>query len=134
MSACPLISGVLMTYPGRGGATRGVERRPPCGSGPSRDPPAEIWVGGGRIGYWPKMERGTRYAEREVKMSAGLEFELPDLRKLGLGTVHLPLQRLRTSYFDTADLRLWQRGITLRHRVGEDDSGTWTLKLSLIHI
>lgn len=75
------------------------------------------------------MGRGTRYAEREVKMSAGLEFELPDLRKLGLGTVHLPLQRLRTSYFDTQDLRLWQRGITLRHRVGEDDSGTWTLKL-----
>ena len=62
-------------------------------------------------------------------MSAGLEFQLPDLRKLGLGTVQLPLQRLRTSYFDTQDLRLWQRGITLRHRVGEDDSGTWTLKL-----
>ncbi len=62
-------------------------------------------------------------------MSAGLEFQLPDLRKLGLGTVQLPLQRLRTSYFDTQDLRLWQRGITLRHRVGEDDAGTWTLKL-----
>ncbi len=62
-------------------------------------------------------------------MSAGLEFQLPDLRHLGLGTVQLPLQRLRTSYFDTQDLRLWQRGITLRHRVGEDDSGTWTLKL-----
>ncbi len=57
-------------------------------------------------------------------------FRLPDLHELGLGTVQLPTQTLSTSYFDTEDLRLWQRRITLRHRLGEDDAaGTWTLKL-----
>ncbi len=34
------------------------------------------------------------------------------------------------TYFDTADFRLWARGITLRHRTGEDEgTGRWTLKL-----
>ena len=69
-------------------------------------------------------------AEREVKLSAPLEFRLPDLQQLGLGAVYLPVQTLSTSYFDTEDLRLWGRRITLRHRSGEDDGvGTWTLKL-----
>jgi CHAD domain-containing protein len=72
----------------------------------------------------------TAKAEREVKLSASLEFRLPDLRELGLGIVQLPMQTLSTSYFDTQDLRLWQRRITLRHRLGEGDgAGTWTLKL-----
>jgi CHAD domain-containing protein len=68
--------------------------------------------------------------EREVKFKASLEFELPDLRRLGLGVVQLPVQTLSTSYFDTPDLRLWERRITLRHRFGEGgEAGTWTLKL-----
>lgn len=76
------------------------------------------------------MGRGTVTAEREVKMSAALDFKLPDLRRFGFSTVRLPKQLLSTSYFDTKDLRLWNRSITLRHRVGEGDrSGTWTLKL-----
>jgi CHAD domain-containing protein len=69
-------------------------------------------------------------AEREVKLTAPSEFQLPDLHQLGLGTVRLPVQTLSTSYFDTEDLRLWQRRMTLRHRLGEDEGvGSWTLKL-----
>ena len=72
----------------------------------------------------------TVNAEREVKLNAPRKFELPDLHELGLGTVRLPVQSLSTSYFDTEDLRLWQRKITLRHRIGEDEgTGLWTLKL-----
>jgi CHAD domain-containing protein len=42
----------------------------------------------------------------------------------------LPEQRLVTSYFDTADHRLWAAGLTLRHRSGEEEGGgRWTLKL-----
>lgn len=60
-----------------------------------------------------------------------MDFELPDLRRFGFGTVQLPKQDLSTSYFDTEDLRLWHQGITLRHRVeGGGRSGTWTMKLS----
>ena len=72
----------------------------------------------------------TVNAEREVKLNAPRKFQLPDLHELGLGTVRLPVQSLSTSYFDTEDLRLWQRRITLRHRIGEDEgAGLWTLKL-----
>ncbi len=42
----------------------------------------------------------------------------------------MPRQQLRTAYFDTADGRLWDRGITLRHRITDDGAGgTWTVKL-----
>ena len=76
------------------------------------------------------MTTRTENAEREVKLSAPREFRLPDLHELGLGTVRLPVQALSTSYFDTEDLRLWERRITLRHRVGEDEgNGLWTVKL-----
>lgn len=76
------------------------------------------------------MERGTRNVERELKLSADLDFEIPDLRTLGYDTIQLPQETLRTSYFDTVDLRLWRRGITLRHRDGEEGAvGTWTMKL-----
>jgi CHAD domain-containing protein len=76
------------------------------------------------------MTNATDYREREVKFGADLQFELPDLRKIVGSTKRLPEQSLRTSYFDTADLRLWARGITLRHRAGEEEeSGKWTLKL-----
>ncbi len=37
---------------------------------------------------------------------------------------------MRAAYIDTPDFRLWRRGITLRHRLGEGPtSGTWTVKL-----
>ncbi len=76
------------------------------------------------------MTNATDYREREVKFGADLRFEMPDLRKIVGSTKRLPEQSLRTAYFDTADLRLWGRGITLRHRAGEgEESGKWTLKL-----
>ena len=87
------------------------------------------WLVSSNWGTGPSVEQRTVNAEREVKLSVPREYRLPDLHQLGLGTVQLPEQTLSTSYFDTEDLRLWQRSITLRYRVGEDhQSGTWTLK------
>jgi CHAD domain-containing protein len=71
----------------------------------------------------------TDHLEREVKLAAGLDFTLPDLGFIAGDTIRLPEQSLRTAYFDTRDLRLWGRGITLRHREGEGDRGLWTMKL-----
>lgn len=75
------------------------------------------------------MATATKHLEREVKLEADLSFVVPDLGPFAREVVALPVQELRTAYFDTADLRLWQRGITLRHRTGEDEHGRWTLKL-----
>lgn len=75
--------------------------------------------------------------EREFKFDVDPDFNAPDLRPLVAGTERLPEQHLTTTYFDTADRRLWARGITLRHRVEtEGDApaggpGKWTLKLPL---
>ncbi|HWD53141.1 MAG TPA: CYTH and CHAD domain-containing protein [Acidimicrobiales bacterium] len=68
--------------------------------------------------------------EREAKFDTDLDAPLPDLRKVVGDVVRLPEQCLRTTYFDTADFRLWRRRVTLRHRLGEESAGgTWTLKL-----
>jgi len=77
------------------------------------------------------MASKAEYLEREVKLKAALDFTLPDFGKVvGGGTIRLPEQALHTSYFDTADFRLWNRGLTLRHRRGDQgQGGTWTLKL-----
>ena len=93
------------------------------------------------------MSTATDHVEREVKLSVGPDFELPDLRPLVGNTLRLPEQNLDTAYFDTADLRLWCQGLTLRHRRdasstqniartrsataqnGEDHLGMWTLKV-----
>ena len=82
-------------------------------------------------GKFPTMASGqTRTLEREVKFDAPLSLPLPDLRDLVGRTKRLPEQLLRTAYFDTADGRLWNQGITLRHRTVDGETiGTWTLKL-----
>ena len=82
-------------------------------------------------GNFPTMASGqTRTLEREVKFDAPLSLPLPDLRDLVGRTERLPEQLLRTAYFDTADGRLWNQGLTLRHRTVDGESiGTWTLKL-----
>jgi CHAD domain-containing protein len=75
------------------------------------------------------MATSSRLLERELKFSASPALPLPDLRNL-VETTRLPEQHLQAAYFDTADLRLWRQGITLRHRVGEGpEEGMWTLKL-----
>jgi CHAD domain-containing protein len=72
----------------------------------------------------------TEALEREVKFGAPLGVGLPDLRDLVNRIEGLPHQRLQTAYFDTPDGRLWNQGITLRHRVTQGDrAGKWTLKL-----
>jgi CHAD domain-containing protein len=66
--------------------------------------------------------------EREVKLSMKIGVDLPDLRKVVGASVRQPDESLRAVYFDTSDMRLWDRGITLRHRTGEG-TPQWTLKL-----
>jgi CHAD domain-containing protein len=76
------------------------------------------------------MAPETENLEREMKFAVDAGFELPNLSAIADSTVRLPQQTLNTAYFDTPDLRLWARGLTLRHREGEDrDSGKWTMKL-----
>lgn len=69
--------------------------------------------------------------EREVKLGAPPGFELPDLTGAapGLAVVAAEDQVLDATYYDTPDLRLARRGVTLRHRVGEG-AARWTLKLA----
>jgi inorganic triphosphatase YgiF len=73
-----------------------------------------------------------RKIERELKLPADPTFEMPDLREVAGRAVLLAEQQLLTAYFDTPELRLWHRGITLRHRTGEESvAGTWTVKLPI---
>ncbi len=62
--------------------------------------------------------RPTEYVEREVKLAAGPNFELPDLAGVLAGCeIGAPvLSELEAVYFDTADVRLIRAGITVRHR------------------
>ncbi|GAA2861971.1 CYTH and CHAD domain-containing protein [Streptosporangium fragile] len=68
--------------------------------------------------------------EIEDKFDVSADYELPDLRGLpGIAEVVGPKSyQLVALYFDTPDLRLAARGITLRRRRGGTDPG-WHLKL-----
>ena len=61
--------------------------------------------------------------EREVKLSPGREFAMPDL-----GGEALESRVFVSTYHDTSDHRLARSGVTLRHRV-ENGRGLWQLKL-----
>ncbi len=65
--------------------------------------------------------------EREVKLSVGPMFRLPDLSDVedGIRPHDDGAQRFVTSYHDTPDLRLARWGASLRYRTGEG----WTVKL-----
>lgn len=81
-------------------------------------------------GYRGPMRVDANQTERDVKFAVDRDFDPPDLRFLIGRTVRLPEEQLSTTYFDTPDMRLWNRGITLRHRSREGcEEGTWTLKL-----
>ena len=60
--------------------------------------------------------------ERELKFVPGEDFVLPALGQ------ELPSRTFVSAYFDSHDLRLARRGITLRHRI-EDGSRVWQLKI-----
>jgi len=67
--------------------------------------------------------------EREIKFDAGPGTVLPSLRGVaGEGPVEEAAVRLDSVYFDTEDLDLLSRGITLRCRTGDTDTG-WQLKV-----
>ena len=68
--------------------------------------------------------------EREAKLSAAADFELPDVGDLMPGVIAKaqPELRLDAVYYDTSDLRLARFGVTVRHRTGEG-AARWTVKL-----
>jgi CHAD domain-containing protein len=69
-------------------------------------------------------------SEHEVKLAAWPGFELPDFDGVieGVRAGERRVRELDAVYWDTPDLRLIRRGITLRHRSGEGVA-KWTLKL-----
>ncbi|MFC5028396.1 CHAD domain-containing protein [Streptomyces sp. DSM 41987] len=73
---------------------------------------------------------GKRVRETERKYEADGRFEQPDLSGLPkvVSSCDLDPAELDAVYFDTEDLRLAARRITLRRRTGGDDAG-WHLKL-----
>lgn len=86
--------------------------------------------------------------ERELKLDVDLGWSLPDLSQVmpGAQATTLSTLALVTTYYDTSDLRLARRHVTLRHRLqhaqpeaaparrarqtgGTGPSGQWTVKL-----
>jgi CHAD domain-containing protein len=70
--------------------------------------------------------------EVELKLAAPGSFVVPPLFNDGLGITdvdELPELDMRTTYYDTTDLRLARSGVTLRYRTGEEGGPRWTLKL-----
>ena len=68
--------------------------------------------------------------EEERKYEVDTGFRLPDLTECAPEDGRLivrPPQKLRATYYDTADLRLARSGASLRHRRGDDEP--WTVKL-----
>jgi inorganic triphosphatase YgiF len=73
----------------------------------------------------------TAHTERELKLGAWPEFALPDLSGFVDGaTAAAPTRReLDAIYYDTPDLSMLRRGVTLRFRRGEPPGNLWTAKL-----
>jgi CHAD domain-containing protein len=71
----------------------------------------------------------TTYREVEKKLRVHALFRLPDLTELPEvgGVAAQPVRALQAVYHDTADLRLFRWGITLRRREGGPDAG-WHVK------
>src|SRR5579859_824714 len=69
--------------------------------------------------------------ERELKLSVWPGFALPDLvGAIDGGSVSPGAENhLDAVYYDTEDLRLLRRGVTLRFRRGEEPDNAWTAKL-----
>ncbi len=77
------------------------------------------------------MNAGAAVREVELKLRVPGLFELPDIVSPETGVARARRQVTRSMhavYYDTADLRLFRWGITLRRREGGNDAG-WHLKL-----
>lgn len=72
----------------------------------------------------------TGSVEREIKLEASPELEVPDLTGVvpGVTVEAEPALDLDATYVDTADLQLVRNGVSLRRRTGEGPP-RWTLKL-----
>jgi CHAD domain-containing protein len=72
-------------------------------------------------------------SERELKVDVPFHFAIPDLSPAGVRLDPRPAVQLEATYWDTADLHLLRRGITLRfrrgRRGGQKEEEGWTLKL-----
>jgi CHAD domain-containing protein len=70
----------------------------------------------------------TTHTEIEQKFDAPTEGGLPDMSGLSAAVAEATEVNLEATYFDTDDLRLAARHLTLRRRTGGDDAG-WHLKI-----
>ncbi|GAB2485563.1 CYTH and CHAD domain-containing protein [Nocardiopsis aegyptia] len=68
------------------------------------------------------------HIEFETTFSVGTDAVLPDLADLAPGGIERRSHELDATYFDTGDLRLAARRVTLRRRTGGTDAG-WHLKV-----
>ncbi len=76
----------------------------------------------------------SQHSEIELKFEGDIDARELDLTQVkGVdAVVELQPKRLRATYYDTPDLRLAARGVTLRERSGGDDAG-WHLKVPVSH-
>ena len=77
-----------------------------------------------------RIQTSRAVVKRGAKLAAPVVARLPDLGGLvpGATAIAMPEARFDATYYDTVDLRLARRGITLRHRDGEPGP-PWTVKL-----
>lgn len=75
---------------------------------------------------------GRSSEEREVKFDARPDQQLPCFEREAVLVVRRDAESLVTAYFDTPDHRLWELGITLRYRSGDDTGLPWTMKSPLL--
>jgi len=76
------------------------------------------------------VARSEREVERKFVVADG--FVLPGLDVPGLRARPLGVERLRSTYLDTPDLRLLRAGVTLRRRSGTETG--WQLKLPVLPV
>ncbi len=94
-------------------------------------PTEEVGAAIGQAGTEQAAAQLTTVREVELKLRVHGLFQLPDLVAIETGvsrTTKQVTRQLYAVYHDTADLRLFRWGITLRRRVGGTDAG-WHMKL-----